>query len=355
MLVSLQRIGTGGMRGLRGFDPSGSYAMTANILDMQQDSLVADRVQQIVSGGSVGTYNNRQVYEEPASGSLFVDVGLAYPVLQEIRPQALMTSPPIGGTAPLQPCPCDNCREESVTETYYASKEQQSPNDIPVSMVRDVVICEPSTADGQPTPKCAEDLAKLKAQLGLQGLRGLGMVAPLFSAQKRKCYDSCRGLPQSQQEACLTSCDKKYTSATLPQLGFAYGAQSQGSYAQNILFQGRSAAGGTWRDCYNNCNSQRLSQAELQRCYANCPTTGIVAPTANTSMYLAPNLSTMSGLSNDSTVVDDPSLYTSDAQSQLYLPAPVPCESGNNTLWFLIIGGACTLLGYIIAVALKKR
>ena len=63
----------------------------------------------------------------------------------------------------------------------------------------------------------------------------------------------------------------------------------------------------------------------------------------------------MNGLSNDSSVVDDPSLYTPDAAGQLYLPAPVPCESGSNTLWFLIIGGACTLLGYIIAVALKKR
>lgn len=325
------------LSGLAGFDPSGNYTTTTVTLDMQADSSVADRVNAIVSQGSVGRYNNRTVYDEAATGTVWTDVGISYPKLQELAPVDLLTPPPVG--SPSAPCPCENCREEVITETYYASREQSSPDDIPVSMSRDIVICEPTDSGGV-TVACADELARVKAQAGIAGLRDTWQV------RNKKCIDRCKGLPEKEWNTCMDGC--KTINDQQPALS--------------------SLSASAGKDCFNKCNSQHLSQAELQKCYAACPTTGraavnskySVAPSgqivsAYQPMYRSVSGVALSGLSNDSGSVDDETpIYTTDGTSPLYLPPPVQCDN-NNTLWFVIIGGACTILGYIIAQALKRR
>lgn len=342
MLMTAQR-STGyaapSVRGLQDtFSSSAQYVVTQNILDMQADSSLVDRVSAIVMSGVQGTYQNYPVYNDAATGKIYVDVGLSYPRLQEIvsTTQSLI-DPPGGGSD----CPCDssNCREEIVQETWWASPNKSSDSDIEVDMSREVTICEP--VEQSPTLACADELAKIKAANGingLRGLRGLGNVQSFTDKQKR-CMDGCKGLPLPQWNLCMDKC-------TVP----------------NNPIETQATA---WKDCYNACNSKRLSQAELSRCYAGCGTGTAISPAgqlvaSNSPFGLVETQSLprmkfgINGLSNDDSTVIDEGTYVTDPA--VILSQPIDCEKNNSRgLWFVVIGAAGVVLGILLSLAWKKR
>lgn len=344
-----------GLNGLRdNFNPALPYAAVQNFLDIQADPGVQSRVLDITSSGSVGNYSSYPVYNEYSSGRVWVDIGLSYPKLQEIVPTTATTTsaPPPSQSE----CPCNNCHEETVIETWYASKEQTSSGDIPVNMTSEVVICEP-TDNSAPRPLCAADLAALNAQ----GINGLGYVAPIFSSKQKKCFDSCSGLPEKEWNKCMSRCNSHQSQSLAD---FTFSSPSNGKYQQNITFTGLTSnpvnssgartADSAWGKCVAGCNSQRLSQNELQKCYAACGTSGTTS-VVNSGYAVGPggNLVALSGLSNDSSVPTDPIIY--DNPPVYYTQPTTDCQRGSdNVLGFVVVGLGGAIIGGLIVKALTK-
>jgi hypothetical protein len=74
-----------------------------------------------------------------------------------------------GGQPCAVPCPT-NCREEITQETRYLNSQQIAEDDVAVNVRVPKIICPPR--DGGVTLPCADELAALKTQLGVQGVRG---------------------------------------------------------------------------------------------------------------------------------------------------------------------------------------
>lgn len=182
---ALQLRGTG-IRGLRDFNPSATYIMSANTLDMRANTALTAQVTTIVNGGIKGTYNvpnmgARNVYEEPGTGKIFVDVGLSYPILRELT---LATS----GTTD-EDCPCENCTTEWREENWWLGQTAETPNSRAVEITRKIIVCDP--ADGEAVLNCEAELQQLKQQYGIQGMRGLGTI-PGSAADKSWCSNAAR-------------------------------------------------------------------------------------------------------------------------------------------------------------------
>ncbi|MBK9249350.1 MAG: hypothetical protein IPM69_14865 [Ignavibacteria bacterium] len=317
----------GNLRGMEGlndaFDPTVPYTATQNFLDMQNDPSVGPRVNQIVSSGSVGNYSNYRVYNDTLTGKVFVDIGLSYPKLQELVPSVSPTQPPTQSD-----CPCNNCHEETVIETWYASKQQVNSSDIPVNMTSEVVVCEPTDGTNSPKPLCADDIARLSAQ----GINGLGNM--LYTNRQKACINGCKGIqPESAWNKCMDGCS-----------------------STNAPIQSRTADS-AWGKCTTACNGQGLSQEQLQRCYAACGTsTG--GSTASNSGYMVSQsgqlVRSLSGLSNDNTasdpvVYDNPPVYYTNPTSTM------DCEKGNSgVMAFALVGIAGLIIGGLIVKAIIK-
>lgn len=346
-------------RGLRDpFNPSGSYTATSNILDMGADSSLQNSVMSIANSGIVGKYSGLNVFNDNSTGKVYVDIGTAYPKLQEIVPtNTVITSAP----PPATDCPCNNCREETIIETWYASKNQTSPSDIPVNMSSEVVVCEPinSPNGNQPQILCAADLAALNAQ-GINGLRDTWQV----SKANKKCIDKCKGSPNI--EKCYSGCmginqqplyttaltPSSFTSINRPSMS-GIGAVSKGNYQMGLVFTGRTADS-AWGKCAAACNGKGLSQNELQKCYDACQTGRAVV---NTGYTVAPNgqlVRSLSGLSNETTTDDSEIVY--DTPITYPIAPTMDCERGNsNTLLLILTGIAGLAIGWLATTAWKKR
>ncbi|MFN8358586.1 MAG: hypothetical protein U0264_01610 [Candidatus Kapaibacterium sp.] len=305
------------------FDPTVPYTASQNFLDMQRDPSVESRVIQIVSSGSVGKYSNYPVYNDSATGKVFVDIGLSYPRLQEIVPTPTTSQPPAESD-----CPCTNCHEETVIETWYASKEKASASDIPVNMTSEVVICEPTDGHGSPRALCADELARLRAQ----GINGLGNM--LYTGKQKACIDGCSGVrPESAWNKCMDGCQ-----------------------STNAPIASRTADT-AWGKCTAGCNVQGFSQEQLQRCYAACGNSLTSGSPGSNSGYMVSQsgqlVRALSGLSNDNSVTD-PVVY--DNPPVYYTnPTSMDCEKGNSgVMAFTLVGIAGLIIGGLIVKAVIR-
>lgn len=304
MIVDFKKRSTRGVRGLRDdFNPDFPYSVSANPVERAIASALWNNT------SAVGTYNGMPVYKHELTGKLYVwnqgnqdpDFGI---LMYQLIPTELPTSPNTPQMYDSGGCPCEGCVEEIQQETWYASKTQSSSSDIPVNMTSERVVCDP-TSDN-PTIACQDELLRVKQQLGINGLRGLGNVATKYPA---------------------------------------------------------------WAACSKHCNDN-FHGADLTRCYKECekyigwganPTNGggrLMVDSGGGLVSFANSQPALSGLGNE--VLTDTSstgtVYTTDPYAPNYLPPSINCESGNsNVLWFVIVGVAGILAGILFNVAWKKR
>lgn len=336
-----------GIRGLRDFDPSATYIMSLNILDMRADATQTARVNAIVGGGIKGKYNvsdmgARNVYEEAGTGKVFVDVGLTYPILRELNLASTGTTD--------SDCPCENCTTEWRDEQWWLSETAETPNSQQVEITRKIIVCDP--ADGEAVLACAAELAQLKARYGIQGIRGLGTI-PGSQADKNWCMNAAldafkRGIIGEREiETYYGDCLRKNVAPQPSIKGLGMTAQEWDTEQQRCL-----AKCGHTPGCYEEC-MKPLGRRPVNISYGGGYSQG------NYGTMPISALPALSGLSNDASgtvnVPPPPYVPQSYPTGDVIYTTTTPCEGSQNVWVSGIIGVAIGILSVLMAQMMFGR
>lgn len=349
--------GVRGVRGLRDFNPSATYIMSLNTLDMRSDVSQTARVNAIVGGGVKGSYNvsnmgARSVYEEAGTGKVFVDVGLSYPILRELNLASTGTTD--------SDCPCENCTTEWRDEQWWLSETAETPNSQQVEITRKIIVCDP--ADGEAVLSCAAELAQLKAQYGIQGIRGLGTI-PGSQADKDWCL---RAALDAHKRGIIGERDIEGYYGDCLRKTLAHGAPPQLTAPQPSL-KGLGMTAQQWdagqQECLAKCGHTPGCYEECMKPLGRRPVNmagnggGFSVTQGGYGMMPVSALPALSGLSNDAsgTINVPPPPYVPQSYPQGDVIYTTPCEGSQNVWVSGIIGVAIGILSVLMAQMMFGR